>query len=88
MRDEYYNNNIIKEINKEEKYFYKEKMNNYQKFNIYKKYNSFSDFFNNGKKSSQKELFDFYSDLKNYGIDYASLRHPNITRKMILEDIE
>ena len=89
MRDEYYNNNnIIKEINKEEKYFYKEKMNNYQKINIYKKYNSFSDLFNNGKKSSQKELFDFYSDLKNYGIDYASLRHPNITRKMILEDIE
>ena len=76
-----YNNN--KEINKnEEKYFYNKKIDNYKKFNIYKNYNSFSDLFNNGKKSSQEELLDFYSDLKKYGIDYASLRHPSITRKM------
>ena len=33
-------------------------------------------------------MLNFYSDLKKYGIDYASLRHPSITRKMIVEDIE
>ncbi len=87
MRDEY-NNNIIKDIKNEKKYFYNEKIDNYKKFNIYKNYSSFSDLFNNGKKSSQEELLDFYSDLKKYGIDYASLRHPSITRKMIVEDIE
>lgn len=33
-------------------------------------------------------MLDFYSDFQKYGIDYAFLRHPSITRKMIVEDIE
>lgn len=81
-------NNIIKEIKYEEKYINNKKIDKYQKFIIYKNCKSFSDLFNKGKKSSQEELLDFYSDLKKYGIDYAFLRHPSITKKMIVEDIE
>ena len=89
MSDKYYTkNSIYKEIKDEKKYLYKEEIDKYKKFDIYKNCNSFSDLFNKGKKSSQEELLDFYSDLKKYGIDYASLRHPSITRKMIVEEIE
>ena len=89
MSLEYYNkNNIIKDIEDKEKYFNNENIYKYQKFNKYKSYNSFSDLFNKRKKSTQEELLDFYSDSQKYGIDYAFLSHPSITREMIVEDIE